>query len=184
MERTWFGFGKEALFYPNLFQYSEYLYQALYRCMGIIPAMSPHHLKEWFILSTKLTLSMAWGQHIYPLGMRRYGHHTIRYVSIQRETIWLFSIRYDTDNNWKIQTFTILICFYLWTQQRNASSLVSFTNIVTRFTTELDKTNLFVKLKKHNAQLKFWIRMWRKWLLSLRTHSIYKKILYLHVWYM
>jgi len=32
------------------------------------------------------------------LGMRRYGHHTIRYVSIRRETIWLFSIRYDTDN--------------------------------------------------------------------------------------
>jgi len=35
------------------------------------------------------------------LGMRRYGHLTIRYVSIQRETIWLFSIRYDTDNNCK-----------------------------------------------------------------------------------
>ena len=33
------------------------------------------------------------------LGMRRYGHHTIRYVSIRREAIWLFSIRYDTDNN-------------------------------------------------------------------------------------
>jgi len=28
--------------------------------------------------------------------MRRYGHHTIRYVSIQRQTIWLFSILYDT----------------------------------------------------------------------------------------
>jgi len=31
---------------------------------------------------------------------------------------------------------------------------------VTRFTKELDKTNLFVKYKKNNAQLKFWIRMW------------------------
>jgi len=35
------------------------------------------------------------------LGMRRYGHHTIRYVSIQREMIWFFSIRYNTDNNCK-----------------------------------------------------------------------------------
>jgi len=43
------------------------------------------------------------------LGMRRYGHHTIRYVSIQRETIWLFSIRYDTIRIIieKIQTFTM-----------------------------------------------------------------------------
>jgi len=29
------------------------------------------------------------------------------------------------------------------------------------------KTNLFVKLKKQCAQLKFWIRVWRKWLLLI-----------------
>ena len=46
--------------------------------------------------SLKTTVVLA-----YVLGMRRYGHHTIRYVSIRRETIWLFSIRYDTDNNCK-----------------------------------------------------------------------------------
>jgi len=32
------------------------------------------------------------------LGMRRYGHHTIRYVSIRKRPIWLFTIRYDTDS--------------------------------------------------------------------------------------
>jgi len=60
--------------------------------------------------------------------------------------------------------------------------LVSFTNTMTRFTKELDKTNLFVKIKY--AQLKFWKRMWRKWLLSEKFIIIYKKILYLHIWYM
>ena len=34
-------------------------------------------------------------------GTRRYSHYTIPYVSIRRGTIWLFSIRYDTDNNCK-----------------------------------------------------------------------------------
>jgi len=31
---------------------------------------------------------------LYNIEMRRYGHHTIRYVSIRRATIWLFSIPY------------------------------------------------------------------------------------------
>ena len=55
------------------------------------------------------------------------------------------TIRYDTLRIIivNIQTFTIFTSFYLWTQQRNA-----FTNTVARFTKELDKTNLFVKLKK------------------------------------
>ena len=45
----------------------------------------------------------------YGLGMRRYGHHTTRYVSIQKEAIWLLTIRYDTIRVVivKIQTFMI-----------------------------------------------------------------------------
>ena len=48
------------------------------------------------------------GWSVLHLGMRRYGHHTIRYVSIRRESIWLFSIRYDTDNNCKNTNIHIL----------------------------------------------------------------------------
>ena len=83
---------------------------------------------------------------LYILGMRRYGHLTIRYVSIRRETIWLFSIRYDTDNNCKNP--------FIHEHNRGMLRLVSFTNTMARFTKELDKTNLFVMLK-NNAQLKF-----------------------------
>ena len=59
--------------------------------------------------------------------MRRYGHHTIRYVSIRRETIWLFSIRYDTIRNIivKIQTFTISHPF-IYEHNRGMLRLVGF----------------------------------------------------------
>ena len=62
--------------------------------------------------------------------------------------------------------------------------LVSFTNTVTRFTKELDKTNLFVKLKKQCTVVEVLNKNVKKMTLVLRTHSIYKKLLYLHVLYM
>jgi len=52
--------------------------------------------------------------------------------------------------------------------------LVSFTNTVTRFTKELDKTNLFVKLKKQ-CTVEVLNKNVTKMTLVLRTHSIYKK---------
>ena len=72
--------------------------------------------------------------------MRRYGHHTIRYVSIRRETIWLFSIRYDTirydtDNNCK-NTNIHNIHIFFYEHNRGMLRLVSFTNTVARFTKE------------------------------------------------
>jgi len=82
------------------------------------------------------------------LGMRRYGHLTIRYVSIRRETIWLFSIRYDTDNNCKNTNIHNIHILLFHEHNRGMLRLVSFTNTVAMFTKELDKTNLFVKLKK------------------------------------
>jgi len=71
----------------------------------------------------------------------------------------------------KIQTFTVFISFNLWTQQRNAC-LVSFTNTVTRFTRELDKTNLFVKLKKQ-CTVEVFNKNVKK--VTLVFHSIYKQ---------
>ena len=53
--------------------------------------------------------------------------------------------------------------------------LVSFTNTVTRFTKELDKTNLFVKLKKKHCTVEVLNKNVKKMTLVLRTHSIYKK---------
>ena len=82
------------------------------------------------------------------IGMRRYGQLTIRYVSIRRETIWLFSIRYDTDNNCKNKKHSQYSHPFIYDHNRGMLRLVSFTNTVARFTKELDKTNLFVKLKK------------------------------------
>jgi len=83
--------------------------------------------------------------YYYRIGMRRYGHLTIRYVSIRRETIWLFSIRYDTDNNCKN---TIIHNIHILLLMNTTEECFSFTNTVARFTKELDKTNIFVKLKK------------------------------------
>ena len=82
------------------------------------------------------------------VGMRRYGHLTIRYVSIRRGTIWLFSIRYDTDNNCKNTNIHNIHILLFIKKNSEMLRLVSFTNTVTRFTKELDKTHLFVKLKK------------------------------------
>jgi len=49
-----------------------------------------------------------------------------------------------------IQTFTMFTSFYKKNYEHNRGMLrlVSFTNTVARFTKELDKTNLFVTLKK------------------------------------
>ena len=60
--------------------------------------------------------------------------------------------------------------------------LVSFTNTVARFTKKLYKTNLFVKLK-NNAQLEVLNKSVKKMTL-VDFDSIFKKNLYLHVWYM
>jgi len=60
---------------------------------------------------------------IYLIGMRRYSHHTIRYISIRRETIWLFSIRYNTDNNCKntnihnVHIYTNILLFMNTTEE-------------------------------------------------------------------
>jgi len=60
------------------------------------------------------------------------------------------TIRYDTENNCKNTNI-----HNIYEHNRGMLRLISFTNTVTRFTQELDKTNLFVKLKKNNAHLKF-----------------------------
>ena len=51
--------------------------------------------------------------------------------------------------------------------------LVSFTNTVARFTKELDKTNIFIKLKKQ-CTVEVLNNNVKKITLVLRTNSIYK----------
>jgi len=82
----------------------------------------------------------------------------------------------------KLQTFTYSYPF-IYEHNRGMLRLVSFTNTVTRFTKELDKTNLFVKLKK-KCTVEVLNKNVKKMTLVLRTHSIYKKPSDLHVRYM
>ena len=81
--------------------------------------------------------------------MIRSSHDTIRIDTKGVDMVIFDTIRYDTDKNGKntnIHNSHILL--FMNTMFRGMLRLVSFTNTVTRFTQELDKTNLIVKLKK------------------------------------
>jgi len=100
--------------------------------------------------------------------MRRYGHYTIRYEGRRYGYF-----RYDTDTDCKnTNIYTIHILLFMNTT--GMLHLVSFTNTVTRLTKELDKTNLFVKLKKQ-CTVEVLKKNVKKMTLVLRTHSIYTK---------